>query len=78
MWVDPIEMRKGIGRALVHRICEEASDRGVTLLRIVSDPHAVGFYERMGAVRVGESDSRPAGRRIPVLEMQVRDGTQPS
>jgi hypothetical protein len=51
----------------------EAARLGIASVRIVSHPPAVGFYERMGASRVGV---RPPSGRItwcrPVLELVTR------
>jgi hypothetical protein len=35
-----------------------------------ADPHAVGFYERMGATTVGWSDS-PLGRHLPRMRLTL-------
>jgi hypothetical protein len=45
---------------------------GGSRLTIVSDPHAEGFYRRMGASRVGEASSKPEGRTLPVLALLIR------
>ena len=76
MWVDSKEIGKGIGRALFRHACLEAHARGVRFIRIVSDPHAVGFYEHLGAIAVGEVESRPEGRKLPMLEMRVYDAIE--
>ena len=46
----------------------EAQQRGAKRLTILADPNAAGFYERDGAVRIGEapSDAVP-GRLLPLL-----------
>ncbi|KFU79604.1 N-acetylglutamate synthase, GNAT family [Amycolatopsis lurida] len=43
----------GIGAWLVEHMLGEAANLGMTELRVVSHPPAAGFYERMGARRVG-------------------------
>lgn len=72
MFVAPAAMRRGIGRSLfLHLVCE-ARGRGFTRMKIVADPHAVGFYERMGAARAGEEESTSvSGRRLPVLFLDL-------
>lgn len=68
MFVAPDAMRQGIGRALFAHLCGTACARGFTGMKIVADPHALGFYERMGAVRIGEEESASVpGRLLPVL-----------
>ena len=54
-----------------HAILTLRADGGTTL-RIASDPFAEGFYEKMGARRVGDVPSTPEGRRLPLLVFELR------
>jgi GNAT superfamily N-acetyltransferase len=67
-WVVPTRMGAGVGRALFEHAVERCRALGARRLWINADPNAVGFYERMGARRVGEVPSTPAGRTLPRLE----------
>ena len=49
LFVDPDEMRRGAGRALV-----EAAGRPLT---VTANPNAVGFYERVGFVATGSVET---------------------
>jgi GNAT superfamily N-acetyltransferase len=72
MFVAPAAMRRGIGRALFERLVAEARARGFPRMKIVADPHAVGFYERMGAARAGEEESASVrGRMLPLLFLDL-------
>ncbi len=71
LWVLPAYMRQGVGRDLLGAILDALGALGAESLRIASDPHAVGFYKRLGAQIVGEVDSTPAGRRLPLLTLAV-------
>lgn len=73
MWVDPKFMGQGIGRLLLEHAVELLCGQNCIRLRIVSDPNAESFYRRLGAVPVGEVPSRPEGRRLPLLELRLRD-----
>ncbi len=43
------------------------------MLSIQSDPHAEGFYLRLGARRTGEAPSQSIpGRLLPMLEFDLR------
>ena len=44
------------------------ASQGITRVRVVSDPHATGFYRRYGAREIGDVPSTPAPRRLPMLE----------
>ena len=70
MFVDPAHMRLGVGRVLMEFAIAEARRRGFKRLRILADPNAAPFYERMGAVflRHAPSDAIP-GRTLPLYEM---------
>jgi tRNA-Thr(GGU) m(6)t(6)A37 methyltransferase TsaA len=74
LWVAPGWMGRGVGRRMVEHLLAHARAAGVEELRVVSDPHAAGFYRRMGARQVDEQASLPAGRRLPVLAIRVREG----
>lgn len=69
LWVLPSCLRQGIGRALFAYAVVQAQSQGARRLTIESDPHAEGFYLRMGARRIGtvtrEIDGQP--RALPLL-----------
>jgi GNAT superfamily N-acetyltransferase len=67
-WVAPTHMGAGVGRALFEHALEQCRAIGARRLWINADPNAEGFYERMGARRVGQVPSTPAGRTLPRLE----------
>lgn len=72
MFVAPAAIGCGIGVLLWADACKIAAEQGVEVLRIESDPNAAGFYERMGAERVGEVPSAfVPGRELPLLEFAV-------
>ncbi len=57
LFIDPAFIGSGVGRALLQHALALATSLGYRAVCFESDPHAEGFYLRMGAVRVGE---RPA------------------
>jgi GNAT superfamily N-acetyltransferase len=71
MWVLPELIGKGLGRAMFDHMMGELRARGAETLRIESDPNAVGFYERMGARRIGDVPAIPKGRTLPLLELTI-------
>lgn len=54
LWVEPAAMGGGVGRALFRAALRRARDLGATSVEWETDPNATGFYERMGAHRVGQ------------------------
>lgn len=73
LWVKPAFIGKGIGAALFKHILARCRELGVQVLKIESDPNAQGFYERMGAKKVGEVVREVEGkpRRLPILEIRI-------
>lgn len=75
LYVEPEQQGAGIGRLLWAAL--EAHARGTGARRIVldSDPHAVGFYERVGCRVIGEAPSGSIpGRMLPHMEKQLDTG----
>src|ERR1700719_3120707 len=68
LFIEPRHIRSGVGRALLAHAIAEARRRSAGRLTILADPNAAAFYERAGAVRIGEapSDAVP-GRLLPLL-----------
>jgi GNAT superfamily N-acetyltransferase len=76
MFVAPASTGHGIGAALFTDALDIASAAGIETLRIESDPNAAGFYERMGARRIGETPSASIpGRVLPVYAIGVSSTT---
>ena len=74
LWVLPEAMGRGVGRALFEQAVRLAELHGAAALEVESDPHAVGFYRRMGCQPAGETvyelDGQP--RRLPVLRLALQ------
>ena len=75
VWVAAMHHHEGIGEALVRHALAIASEAGYRTVRVVSDPHAVGFYLRLGW-RLTRNIPAPMPdmpeRALPVLEVIVR------
>ncbi len=73
LWVEPSAIGSGAGRRLFEHAVGIAGECGAKALEIDADPHAMGFYERMGAVRIGDTPSTLIpGRSLPRLRIEVR------
>jgi GNAT superfamily N-acetyltransferase len=64
LFIEPRHIRSGVGRALLAHAIAEARRRGAGRLTILADPNAAGFYERNGAVRIGEAPSDAVPGRL--------------
>lgn len=62
----------GLGALLIGHMKEQARQRGITRIKIVSHPPSAGFYERMGATRIGTAPSTPkVGWPRPILSLDL-------
>jgi predicted N-acetyltransferase YhbS len=64
-------MGRGIGRMLLDDALRTARACGARALVIDSDPHAEGFYLRMGAARTGEVPADVAGVRRVLPRLRI-------
>jgi GNAT superfamily N-acetyltransferase len=72
MWVEPSAMGNGHGRRLFQHGTAVARSLGAAALELDADPNAVGFYERMGMERIGETPSTLIpGRSLPRMRLQL-------
>lgn len=73
LWVLPKAMGGGVGRALFVQAETAARAAGATCLRIVGDPHAERFYQRMGASVYGWEPAPIDGRErfLPLLRKEL-------
>ena len=73
LWVLPDLIGKGIGKKLFLHALELARQRGYKTLRLEADPNAVGFYEKMGMLKVDEHHSEVDGqpRILPIMEIRL-------
>ena len=72
LFVEPDALGRGIGRALFAIAIDWTRGQGRRKLLIASDPNAVGFYRRLGAVDAGWTPSEAIpGRMLPLLTYAV-------
>jgi GNAT superfamily N-acetyltransferase len=63
---------RGIGRLLMDHVRATAASLSVPVLKIVSHPPALGFYEASGAKRTGtKPPSGKVGWDRPILELAI-------
>ncbi|MGH2417886.1 MAG: GNAT family N-acetyltransferase [Candidatus Limnocylindria bacterium] len=72
LWVEPDAMGSGHGRRLFEHAAAIARSGGASGLELDADPNAVGFYERMGMRRIGETPSTVVpGRSLPRMRLAL-------
>jgi ribosomal protein S18 acetylase RimI-like enzyme len=74
LWVAPQHIGTGVGKELFLHAMRRAGARDVSEVQISSDPNAEGFYQKMGAHRIGEvradMDNKP--RTVPRLAVKPK------
>lgn len=72
LFVDPADIRSGVGRLLVDDAIAVARAKSFARLLIQGDPNAEGFYVAVGARRAGERESGSIpGRFLPLFEIDL-------
>ena len=72
LFVEPTNLRCGVGRTLFAWATNVAREKGATRLVIDSDPGAAPFYRRMGAYDLGQAPSGSIpGRMLPRLAINL-------
>jgi N-acetylglutamate synthase-like GNAT family acetyltransferase len=72
MWVKPDCMGTGVGKELFLDAMERAAALDVSDVEISSDPNAAGFYRRMGAEQIGETDASIDGQTRTLPRMKIK------
>jgi GNAT superfamily N-acetyltransferase len=67
LWIEPEWIGKGIGTKLFEHALARARELGATRMELEAEPHAVGFYEKMGGRFLRNSEPGPWGRVNPVM-----------
>ena len=80
LWVAPEHIGSGVGKQLFIHAMQSAARRHVSEIEILSDPNAEGFYQKMGAHRVGETVSEIDGksRSLPRLTIDPKSASPKS
>lgn len=71
LWVEPAWIGRGVGRLLFEHVADRARELGARRLEWEAEPHAHGFYERMGGSYVRDSEVTEWGRVLDVLGVEL-------
>ena len=66
LWVVPEHMGKNVGKVILQQLEGRIGQKKT--IKVVADPNAMAFYQNFGYQKVGEVDSRPDGRKLPLLK----------
>jgi len=73
LFINPSFQKRGIGRMLMEHALNYCEENWIDELKIFVDPHAAGFYEKMGATFIENSPSSIEGRAIPVYGFKIEE-----
>jgi GNAT superfamily N-acetyltransferase len=71
LWIDPGWMGMGVGSQLFRRTADEAKALGARRLEWEAEPNAIGFYKKMGARYVRNSEQTEWGRILSVMDVEL-------
>jgi len=70
MWILPEYMGKGLGKTLLTHVLNKHLGPELEILKVISDPNAVGFYKKFGFQITEMVDSKPGNRQLPLLSVK--------
>jgi GNAT superfamily N-acetyltransferase len=71
LWVDPPWIGRGLGARLFSFASGRAARSGARRLEWEAEPHAVGFYEKMGGRYLRDGEPSEWGRILPVMGIDL-------
>jgi GNAT superfamily N-acetyltransferase len=71
LWVEPAAMGRGLGRTLFERAAGVGREHGCVRMEWEAEPNAIGFYEKLGAVYVRDSEPSEWGRVLAVMGVSL-------
>jgi GNAT superfamily N-acetyltransferase len=72
LFVYPEYIGKGIGKSLINHAKNLTKGLGAKTMLIQGEPNAVGFYQSIGAKKIGQKESGSIpGRFLPIFEISV-------
>jgi len=71
LWILPNYIGEGVDSKLFNDVVTFISNQGGRVLKILSDPNAEKFYLKKGAQRIKLVSSKPVGRKLPLLELNI-------
>jgi len=74
LWVAPPHIGTGVGKELFLHAMQHAARENISAVEILADPNAEGFYQKMGAHRIGETVSEIDGepRILPLMTVDPK------
>jgi GNAT superfamily N-acetyltransferase len=71
LWIEPAWIGKGVGGRLFRHGARHAQRVGAKRLEWEAEPNSIGFYERMGARHLRDSEQTEWGRTLSVMGVEL-------
>ena len=71
IFIRPEFHKMGVGRLLINHAKIISKSKNISNLQIFVDPFAKGFYDKIGAEFLYESNSSISGRLIPIYDLKI-------
>ena len=69
LWVMPEHIGKGYGKQLLDQALSRFTSSDKPII-VEADPNAETFYQRQGFVTIGQVESYPPGRFLPIMQKE--------
>ena len=71
-YIEPDSIREGLGTILWKHVISELTNKEIKHFKILVDRNAQGFYEKLGAIKVGEQTSEIVENyMIPIMKYNI-------
>lgn len=67
-WISPKHIGQGLGKTLLTRVLALKAFQNQKF-QVLSDPNALGFYQKFGFKVIQQIESLPKGRLLPLMQM---------
>ncbi len=71
LFVSPKFIQQGFGKQLIAHAIDYSRRNKYDLLKVLSDPNAVGFYKKYGCKVISQKQSSIPGRFLPEMELSL-------
>ena len=71
LWIEPDWIGKGVGGRLFRHSARHAQREGAKRLEWEAEPNSIGFYEKMGARYLRDSELSEWGRTLSVMGVEL-------
>lgn len=71
LWIEPEWIGRGIGTELFRHAMARGRELRAARIELEAEPNAIGFYEKMGARFVRDSEPSEWGRILPIMALEI-------